>query len=89
VPINVKPTPPPQYGRRQTLGRDLNFKTGPRVGNLIKRFKTITDHMARDKTTVPRGSVNVDSGGFCFYKISTATVGMSEKTVLVCCGVNR
>jgi len=45
--------------------------------------------VARDKTTVPRGSVNVDSGGFCFYKTSTATVGMSEKTVLVCCGVNR
>ena len=52
------PTPlPPQYGRRRALGRDLNFKTCPRVGNLIKRFKIITDHVARDKTTVPRGSV--------------------------------
>ena len=44
------PTPlPPQYGRRRALGRDLNFKTCPRVGNLIKRFKIITDHVARDK----------------------------------------
>jgi len=60
---------------------DLNFKTCPRVGNLIKRFKTITDSVACDKTTVPRGSVNVDSDGFCFYKTSTATVGMSEKPI--------
>ena len=71
------PTPPV----RVMLGfrKGFELQNVPRVGSLIKCFKTITDHAARDKTTVPRGSVNVDSGGFCFYKISTATVEMSEK----------